>query len=86
MSAIRKTAGFATAAAAAALFTAGIAAIPSTSYAGENVKCYGVNACQGTGSCATAGNKCSGQNSCAGHGYVEMSAEACEAVGGRTSE
>ncbi len=78
MSAIRKTAGFTVAAAAAALFAAGSVAIPaSTSHAAELVACHGVNAYKGHSACA-------GQNACKGQGFVMMSDGACGQVGGRT--
>lgn len=85
MSAIRKTAGFTVAAAAAALFAAGSVAIPaSPSHAAELVACHGVNACKGHSACATANSACAGHNACKGQGFVMMSAEACEQVGGKT--
>ncbi|MBL4638598.1 MAG: hypothetical protein JKY76_04475 [Proteobacteria bacterium] len=40
------------------------------------------NACKGQASCKTAGNGCAGQASCKGHGFVAMSAEACDHIGG----
>jgi acetate kinase len=68
------------AAAAAALFTAGIGA-GAAQAADENtetVKCQGVNACKGHSDCATAKNDCSGKNSCRGKGWKKMTAEECE--------
>ena len=71
------------AAAAAALFTAGVSATPDTASAGhhekgETVHCKGVNACKGQTDCSNPGHGCSGQNECKGKGWKKMSAEECE--------
>jgi uncharacterized membrane protein len=52
---------------------------------GEKVKCYGANACKGTGACGGAGHSCAGKNACKGQGFVEVeSQEAClKMEGGR---
>ena len=34
----------------------------------EPVKCAGLNACKGQGSCKSAGNDCKGKNACKGQG------------------
>lgn len=52
----------------------------------KKVHCYGVNSCKGTSDCKTAEHACKGQNDCKGHGYKEMTAEACTAAGGSTTE
>lgn len=52
----------------------------------ETVHCYGVNSCKGTSDCKTAQNDCKGMNVCKGHGFKEMSAKACAAAGGKTTE
>ena len=68
------------AAAAAALFLAGA---PISALAGADeakVKCEGVNACKGQGSCSTAHNECSGKNGCKGQGVVEMTQAECDAA------
>ncbi|HBF13332.1 MAG TPA: hypothetical protein DDW49_08130 [Deltaproteobacteria bacterium] len=39
------------------------------------VKCSGINACKGTGSCHSADNACKGQNACKGKGWVEVGSE-----------
>lgn len=52
----------------------------------KKVHCYGVNSCKGTSDCKTAEHACKGQNGCKGHGYKEMTAEACTAAGGSTTE
>lgn len=46
------------------------------------VPCYGVNVCGGHGSCSSASHGCGGQNSCKGTGWVAVSKDACEAIGG----
>jgi len=52
----------------------------------KKVACYGVNSCKGTSDCKTAEHACKGQNTCKGHGMKEMTAEACTAAGGSTTE
>lgn len=47
------------------------------------VKCYGVNACKGQGSCAGASHSCAGKNACKGQGAVKTTAEDCKAKGGK---
>src|SRR4029079_14269230 len=47
------------------------------------VHCGGINECKGKSGCATAKNACAGQNGCKGEGYVELSAEDCQAKGGK---
>ena len=47
------------------------------------VHCAGVNACKGQSGCKTASNACAGQNGCKGQGYVEVTAEECQAKGGK---
>ncbi|HEX2581251.1 MAG TPA: hypothetical protein VHL08_04675 [Dongiaceae bacterium] len=83
MTSIRKVTGTALAAAAAAMLIAGtVGAIVSPAHA-DTVKCSGVNACKGQGSCKGASNSCKGQNACKGQGWVEKaSAEECTAAGG----
>jgi len=46
------------------------------------VHCQGVNACKGKSGCRTAHNACAGQNGCKGQGFVDMTAQQCEAEGG----
>lgn len=70
------------AAAAAALFTAGIGIAPDTaeadSHKHKKVHCEGVNSCKGHGDCATATHECSGQNGCKGKGWKSMTEDECE--------
>jgi hypothetical protein len=42
------------------------------------VKCAGINACKGKGSCHSASNGCGGQNGCKGKGWVEVTAKECK--------
>ncbi|HKJ76505.1 MAG TPA: hypothetical protein VKA64_04800 [Gammaproteobacteria bacterium] len=76
----RKFAGMALASTAAGLF----AGATGHAIAGEKgkVECWGVNACKGKSDCKTPNSECKGENSCKGQGYVEMSREACEQIGG----
>jgi uncharacterized membrane protein len=69
------------AAAAAALFTAGVTASPASAEhheKGETVHCKGVNGCKGQTDCANPGHDCSGKNECKGKGWKKMTAEECE--------
>jgi hypothetical protein len=67
------------AAAAAALFTAGITGAPNPAAADHHeVHCEGVNSCKGQTDCGAASHDCSGKNSCKGKGWKTMSAEQCE--------
>ena len=77
--------GFALAAAAAALFTAGAFVAPAAQAAeGAMVHCSGVNSCKGTSECKTANNECKGMNSCKGQGWVvKSSAKECTDAGGK---
>ena len=61
------------AAAAAALFTAGVSAMPNTASAdhhkaGETLHCEGVNGCKGQTDCSGAGQDGPGKNGCKGKG------------------
>ncbi len=80
MSSLKKATGLAIATAAAGMFAL---ATPITATAAEgDVQCMGVNACKGHSSCKTANSSCKGQNSCKGQGFVAVSKEACEQLGG----
>ncbi len=53
----------------------------------DTVKCSGVNACKGQGSCAGAGHECAGKNGCKGQGWEKVSsARACTDKGGKVNE
>ncbi|MCG6968374.1 MAG: hypothetical protein LJE85_01275 [Gammaproteobacteria bacterium] len=79
---VHKTTGIALAVAAAGLFS--MAPIAVSAGSDSEVKCFGVNKCKGHNDCKTANNACKGKNSCKGQGFVNMSEEACEKVGGKT--
>lgn len=84
MSVVKKTIGATVATAAAALFISGAAltAAPAAK-AADGVKCMGINACKGHGSCKTAANECKGMNACKGQGWVSVkSANECMDKGG----
>lgn len=80
--------GVSAAASAALIAIAAINAAPAIADSGKDAKvhCYGVNSCKGTSDCKTAEHACKGQNACKGHGFKEMTAEACTAAGGSTTE
>ncbi len=48
----------------------------------ENVECYGVNKCAGTGKCGGEGHSCAGTNSCKGMGWLSMPKDSCLAIEG----
>jgi uncharacterized membrane protein len=82
---ITVTSGATLAAAAAALVIG--ATLPSAPAEAANykVKCFGLNACKGTGACKSLGNACKGNNACKGQGVKMLSKSACVAKGGKTS-
>ncbi|MDE1465261.1 hypothetical protein [Spartinivicinus poritis] len=84
MSTPKKVSGTALAVVAAGLFTLGSQV--ATSAEASQVQCWGVNSCKGHNDCATASNACKGHGSCKGQGYLNMSAEECEAKGGTVKE
>jgi hypothetical protein len=60
-----------------------LAAAPSIGHADDKtkeakVKCEGINACKGKGSCASAKNDCAGKNGCKGKGVTEATAKECK--------
>ncbi len=75
--------GGAIALAAAALIT-NMTVVPQAR-ADYTVKCFGLNACKGHGSCKSIGNACKGHNACKGQGFSMMSKGRCMAKGGSTS-
>jgi uncharacterized membrane protein len=80
----KKATGLALAITAAGMMgSASVIASPSET---TNVHCYGVNVCKGHNDCKTAENACKGQAECKGHGFVSMSAEACDHIGGTVGE
>ncbi len=77
------------AAAVAGLFAANAsrAADDTIKNEADTVKCSGINACKGQGSCAGAGHECAGKNACKGQGFVKVSsARACTDKGGKINE
>ena len=74
------------AAAAAVAFIAGATPIATASAADYKVKCFGLNACKGNGSCKGLSNSCKGQNACKGQGFASLSKSACLAKGGKTTK
>lgn len=81
MTKMNKLTGIALATAAAAMF-AGAPAHAGDSD-GSTVKCMGVNACKGKSSCKVAGSTCKGHNECKGQGFVAVSKDVCDQLGGK---
>ena len=46
-------------------------------------KCFGVNACKGKSSCKSPGHSCKSQNACKGQGFVTVTKDTCDQIGGR---
>ena len=76
---INKVSGATLAAAAALLFTSGLAGVSVAADSGT-YKCTGVNSCKGTSECKSAKNSCKGMNSCKGTGWVAMTQAECDAA------
>lgn len=74
-------------AAIAGILTAGTAFVPSSAKA-EDVNCYGINTCKGTGACGSkaTGASCGGSNACKGQGFIKVSSEECKSKGGFLTE
>jgi len=85
MSVAKKLSGMALATAAAAMF-AGAPVTASADSHTADVHCMGVNACKGKSSCKTADSACKGHNSCKGKGFVAVSKEVCDQLGGTTEK
>lgn len=73
------------ASAAAGLMTLAMTAGPDVAHAEDDeVKCYGVNKCKGTGECGGKGHSCAGHNECAGKGWIKLDKDKCLKIkGGR---
>lgn len=55
----------------------------SAASATADIKCMGINECKGQGACGVpGGHSCAGQNECKGKGWVQTTAEDCQAKGG----
>ena len=84
--------GLVAASVAGLLAASGALAVASGTQAAEqqsskNVPCYGINKCQGMGSCGGKGHSCAGKNSCEGKGYLELEKDTCLKIkGGRLTE
>jgi len=85
MSTRRKFTTIALASAAAALFSAAPMTVAQAS-SDANVHCFGVNKCKGHNDCKSATNACKGQASCKGQGFVNMSRQSCDAIGGSVNQ
>ena len=74
--------------AAAGVAVAITAAVPAqAAHKGGNVvHCYGINTCKGTSDCKSGKHDCKGMNDCKGQGFKALSAKACKAAGGSTTE
>lgn len=81
MNDMRKLSGIALTALAAALFT--VAPLAADKNEATTGKCYGVNSCKGKSSCRSSAHGCKHQNACKGQGYVTVSKEVCEQIGGK---
>ncbi len=76
--------GLLIASAAAVLFLSGaVAAQPARAEGGDQVVCFGIKSCKGTGSCHTAKNECAGKNACRGQGNTKTTAADCTTKGGK---
>jgi hypothetical protein len=83
---IRIASGATLAAAAAVLITSGAAtSIPAQAKSDYEIKCFGLNACKGHGSCKSTANACKGKNACKGQGFSMMGKEKCMTKGGSTA-
>jgi uncharacterized membrane protein len=72
------------AAAAAGLLSLSATVGTATLAHAEDVECYGVNKCKGTGECGGKGHGCAGNNECAGQGWIRLDKEKCLKIqGGR---
>lgn len=76
-------------AAAALTLAAGFAFTAPAAQAamGDNVHCYGANACKGQAECKSLTHSCKGQNACKGRGWVTAASEEdCKTRGGMVVE
>jgi len=87
MSHSKKVTGAALALAAAGMvMISPVSSAMSDNAATAKVHCFGVNKCKGHNDCKTASNACKGHASCKGHGFVSMSAKACDDIGGKAGK
>lgn len=78
--------GIALALGVAAVFAVAPVSVSAKSTEARNIHCMGVNTCKGHSSCKSANNTCKGQNACKGQGFVEVSKEVCEQLGGTVAK
>ncbi len=71
-----KTKALIAASVAGIMTLAGVAIMSAPAQAAEGTKCYGVNACKGTGECGGVGHSCAGKNACQGMGWITTADEA----------
>ncbi len=88
MNQVKKLSGVALASAAATLILSGVSSVASAASHEKvaEVKCSGINSCNGTSACATATTSCAGTNSCKGQGWVKATAADCATKGGTVLE
>ncbi len=71
------------AASVAGLMAAAMTTGASVAHA-EDVACYGINKCKGTGDCGGKGASCHGTNACKGQGFLTLPSDVCLKIeGGR---
>ena len=70
------------AASIAGLMTMATTVAATQAQAADNVPCYGVNACKGTGDCGGKGYSCAGKNACKGQGFIQVPADVCTRIQG----
>ena len=70
------------AASIAGLMTMATTVAATNVQAADNVPCYGVNACKGTGDCGGQGYSCAGKNACKGQGFIQLPADTCTRIQG----
>ena len=71
------------AAAALGIFTASMAGTAIADEAKpENVHCYGINKCKGTGDCSGKGHQCAGHNACKAQGHINLPKDVCLRIEG----
>ena len=70
------------AASIAGLMTMAATTATTVAQAADNVPCYGVNACKGTGDCGGKGYSCAGKNACKGQGFIQVPADVCTRIQG----
>lgn len=76
---------FVVAAIAGLMAVAGSLSVQAVAQA-EDVHCYGVNKCKGTGDCGGKGTSCAGTNACKGQGWVTMAKDTCLKMEGGSLE